>query len=95
MNGSYSELRQGGEPGYRVPTMKPSHRVRAFSGKVDTGFPQKCDHQRNLERVSDSTCTGTRLGASEMPRTADNLYWLARYVERAEYLAASSRSRSD
>jgi uncharacterized alpha-E superfamily protein len=28
------------------------------------------------------------IGASAMlSRTADNLYWLARYVERAEYLA--------
>ena len=28
------------------------------------------------------------------PRTADNLYWLARYVERAEYLARILEARS-
>ena len=30
-----------------------------------------------------------------LSRTAENLYWLARYVERAEYPARSSRRRSD
>ena len=27
-----------------------------------------------------------------LSRTADNLYWLARYVERAEYLARLKRA---
>src|SRR5262249_17870483 len=38
--------------------------------------------------MDDSRCTasGTHIGAM-LSRTADNLYWLARYVERAEYLA--------
>jgi uncharacterized alpha-E superfamily protein len=29
-----------------------------------------------------------------LSRTADNLYWLARYVERAEYLARILKRRS-
>ena len=29
-----------------------------------------------------------------LSRTADNLYWLARYIERAEFSRASSRRRS-
>jgi hypothetical protein len=41
--------------------------------------------------VNSSQGGGTKdtLGAGSLDasRTADNLYWLARYVERAEYLA--------
>src|SRR5262245_41002987 len=36
--------------------------------------------------ASHCTASGIRV-VSMLSRTADNLYWLARYVERAEYLA--------
>src|SRR5258708_10886865 len=36
--------------------------------------------------ASRCTASGIRV-VSMLSRTADNLYWLARYVERAEYLA--------
>ena len=94
------DLRRGGRRAApRRPAAVRAHRPRPHPHRAGRPDPRRAEgglaggqfepgrrHQGHLGAGSTS-CPSPKAADSMLSRTADNLYWLARYVERAEYLA--------
>jgi hypothetical protein len=57
-------------------------RVRAFSGKVDTGFPQKCDQTNESRARSDSTQSESALAHDLEKPAPDSIRGGRRFSEK-------------
>src|SRR5262245_18635252 len=79
-------------PGRFAADLSPTGRGRPFRPNA-IALPCKVGGSRAAQVPPDShtpdghALIGCGAGSAMLSRTADNLYWLARYVERAEYLA--------
>ncbi len=84
------DLRRGGRRAApRRPAPVRAHRARPHPDRAGRAHPRRPEEGLARGQFEPGRRHQGHLGAGPvmLSRTADNLYWLARYVERAEYLA--------